>query len=157
MDETTRARFAAQHRRRLVTDAEAGDADAGRAMLTHAMVALHRATPADEADAVALEWARQALRLATVEGLPIARAFGVERTKGRPRRPVLLDVIDAALVASEVQALAAKFRTEGRTAAQREAERKVARRLNIGWSTLRKRLALIEAPASRRGRGRVPD
>lgn len=140
-------KYAAQHRRQLVERVNAGDADAGRAMLMHAMAALWRAIPADESDRVALEWLREALRLITVEGYPCDRALGVERMAGRPKRSKLRDVMEAAWIAPEVLALAEQFRAEGVPAPKRKAVQRVAQRMKVSESRLRQLLALV-APKS---------
>lgn len=135
------AKHQATHRTKLVERARAGDADAGRALLVHGMVAISRAVPADEADKAALDWLHEALRLTAVEGYPIDRAFGVERVRGRPRRHALADVIDAALVVPEVQEMAVKFKATGEQDPKRKAVQKVAQRLGVSASEVRRLLA----------------
>jgi hypothetical protein len=148
MGEPRRATQRAKHRAKLIESAKAGDAEAGRALLTHAMLAISRAVAADEADRTALAWVVEALRLTVVDGSPIDRAFGVERVRGRPPRHPLADVADAALIVPEVEKLTAKFKANDVEAPKRKAVQKVAELRGVSESEIRRLLAL-GAPASR--------
>lgn len=144
MDDEDRARHAATHRRGLVKRADKGDPDAGRAMLQHAMAAMRRAAAgADEADAVALNWLAEAVAL-SFTGVPLDRAVGVERTRGRPAHSMTRKVVEAVPIWHAVNDLAAKLKRDGVEAPRREAQRRVGLRLSKSPSAVRAACALID-------------
>lgn len=143
MDDKARARHAAVHRRRLAEQAAKGDADAGRAMLQHAMSAMRRAAGgADEADAVALRWMADALAL-SFTGVPFDRAAGVERTSGRPGHSPMRRIVEAAPIWRAVNDLAATLKAQGIEAPRREAQRRVGVQMGKSASAIRTACALI--------------
>jgi hypothetical protein len=143
MDDKARARHAAHHRRGLVQRAAKGDADAGRAMLQHAMAAMRRAAAgADEADAVALLWMADALAL-SFTGVTLDRAAGLERAAGRPAHSETRKVVEAVPIWRAVNDLATKLQAEGAPAPKRTAQERVAKRTGKSASTIRAACALI--------------
>lgn len=150
VDEETRARHAAQHRRSLIRKSAAGDPDAGRAMLQHAMAAMRRAAPrGDVADAVALLWLADAIAQ-SFDGVPLDRAIGLERTRGRPALSAIRKVVDAVPIWHAVNDLAARLEAEGVQAPRRTAQERVAMRIGRSASAVRAACALI---ASKRSKG----
>lgn len=143
MDDKARARHAAQHRRSLVERAGKGDADAGRAMLQHAMAAMRRAAAgADQADSVALLWMADALAL-SFTGVTLDRAVGLERTAGRPAHSPTRKIVEAVPIWRAVNDLAAKLQAEGTPAPRRTAQERVAKRTGKSASAIRAACALI--------------
>lgn len=116
----------------------AGDTNAGRALLQHGMVSLDdllRGRPLGDADRVALEHLLRCLREFLVDGLPLERAFCLEKSAGAPKdagRPVR-DAVRYEAVVQELKAQA--IRGEQRSIAR--AQEVVATREKVSRATIR--------------------
>ncbi len=152
MDEKDRARHAATHRRGLVEMANAGDTNAGMAMLQHAKSAMLRASQvSDEADAVALAWMAKAITQ-FFDGTPLSDAMAVKSSGGRPKKPPMLKALEDANTWAEVERLEAVL-TQGASETPRTtAVSRVARRMGV--STTKVRDALTEHAAIQRKRAK---
>lgn len=120
-----------------------GDADAGRAMLQHAMAAMRRAAAgADAADAVALLWMADALAL-SFTGVALDRAVGLERAAGRPAHSLIRKIVEAVPIWRAVNEMAASLDAQGVDAPKREAVRRVGLKIGKKPSTIRAACKLV--------------
>lgn len=133
---TSSEKHRVEHRRELVAKASAGDVNAGRAMVQHAMAAIRGQETPSEADAVALNWLADGLA-AFLAGMPLERALCVE-LNGRPGVPPMARFLfEVWPIFQEVESLAAQLVEQGLAAPRAAAVRRVARSRGISESKVR--------------------